>query len=295
GISVSTVGLGLGYNEDLMANLASSSDGNHIFVENENDLIAAFDREFGDILSIVAQEVLVQINFAPGMKPVQVIGREADIAGQKVTTTMNQLYGSQEKYVIVEVEAASGEANATSDVAKVIVTYANMMTKTGDQLSSKISVKFSEDAALVEKSINQSVMAASVLMVATKANEEAVKLRDEGKIKEAKIVLTGNRVFIDTNNKVLKSKQLEDYGVWNDLQSEKLEGVDWAGNRKQMRAQQVANYRQIGHGGSASDVEPLDDKKRLSVGHGPGGTVIIAPSSGNIIVTPTAPVQQKSR
>jgi Ca-activated chloride channel family protein len=31
GITVTTVGLGRGYNEDLMAGLASASDGNHAF------------------------------------------------------------------------------------------------------------------------------------------------------------------------------------------------------------------------------------------------------------------------
>ncbi|MGI9407108.1 MAG: vWA domain-containing protein, partial [Hyphomicrobiaceae bacterium] len=39
GISATTIGLGLGYNEDLMAKLAYNSDGNHAFVENASDLV----------------------------------------------------------------------------------------------------------------------------------------------------------------------------------------------------------------------------------------------------------------
>ena len=38
GISVTTVGLGLGYNEDLMTRLAQRSDGNTYFVESSSDL-----------------------------------------------------------------------------------------------------------------------------------------------------------------------------------------------------------------------------------------------------------------
>ena len=38
GIAVSTIGLGLGYNEDLMARLAGRSDRNHAFVEHPRDL-----------------------------------------------------------------------------------------------------------------------------------------------------------------------------------------------------------------------------------------------------------------
>ena len=42
GISVSTLGLGTDYNEDLMARLAATSDGNHAFIENPRDLARIF-------------------------------------------------------------------------------------------------------------------------------------------------------------------------------------------------------------------------------------------------------------
>ncbi|MCA9135024.1 MAG: VWA domain-containing protein, partial [Planctomycetales bacterium] len=38
GISVSTMGLGLGYNEDLMTRLALASSGNHVFIEDAENL-----------------------------------------------------------------------------------------------------------------------------------------------------------------------------------------------------------------------------------------------------------------
>ena len=42
GISVTTIGLGLGFNEDLMARLAQRSDGNTYFVEESSDLPRIF-------------------------------------------------------------------------------------------------------------------------------------------------------------------------------------------------------------------------------------------------------------
>ncbi len=81
GISVTTLGLGLGYNEDLMMQLAQRSDGNHAFVEHPRDLVKIFNYEFGDVLSVVAQEVLVTIECGEGIRPVKVLGRRADIAG----------------------------------------------------------------------------------------------------------------------------------------------------------------------------------------------------------------------
>ncbi len=57
GIAVTTIGLGSGYNEDLMFALADKSDGNHTFAESPSQLATAFDAEFGDILTVAAQEL----------------------------------------------------------------------------------------------------------------------------------------------------------------------------------------------------------------------------------------------
>ena len=110
GISVSTIGLGLGYNEDLMVRLAGLSDGNHAFVEHPRDLARIFDHEFGDAMSVTAQDVLVRIECAQGTRPVRVLGREAEIVGRKVTVSVNQLYDAREQYILLELEAPPGGA-----------------------------------------------------------------------------------------------------------------------------------------------------------------------------------------
>src|SRR5262249_5389311 len=48
GISITTIGVGLDYNEDLMTQLALASDGNHAFAENATDLASIFQHELGD-------------------------------------------------------------------------------------------------------------------------------------------------------------------------------------------------------------------------------------------------------
>jgi len=53
GITVSTIGLGLDYNEDLMTKLAMNSDGNHMFAETPDDVTSAFAADLGDALSVV--------------------------------------------------------------------------------------------------------------------------------------------------------------------------------------------------------------------------------------------------
>jgi Ca-activated chloride channel family protein len=57
-ISVTTIGLGLDYNEDRMTQLARASDGNSGFASTSADLVRLMKAEFGDVLAVVAQEIV---------------------------------------------------------------------------------------------------------------------------------------------------------------------------------------------------------------------------------------------
>ncbi|MCZ7595684.1 MAG: VWA domain-containing protein [Hyphomicrobium sp.] len=108
GISVSTIGLGLDYNEDLMQRLAAASDGNHVFVERPSDLAEIFDREFGDALSVSARDITIIIECRAGFTPKRILGRDGSVDGNKVTLKLNQLQAENERYVVVELEAPEG-------------------------------------------------------------------------------------------------------------------------------------------------------------------------------------------
>src|SRR5690606_7337943 len=81
GISVTTIGLGLGFNEDLMTRLARCSDGNTYFVEHSGDLPGIFASELGDVLNVVARQVTIEIEFPSGVRPLNFVGRDGMIRG----------------------------------------------------------------------------------------------------------------------------------------------------------------------------------------------------------------------
>ena len=244
GMAVTTIGLGGGYNEDLMSQLAEKSDGNHYFAENATDLARLFKAELGDVLSVVAQEVVVKIKCAEGIRPVRVIGREADITNRHVTVMMNQLYSEQEKYVLLEVEVPAGQAGKERPIAQVEVTYANMQTKTTDDLTSTVAARFSESGTEVAKETKAEVMVAAVEQIATAVNERAVELRDRGKTEEAKKVLLRNAKYLKVNAAKFDSKRLLDYSQSNDADASSLKQGEWQVQRKRMRGYQRYNKAQ---------------------------------------------------
>ena len=248
GISVSTMGLGLDYNEDLMATLARRSDGNHIFIEKADELAEVFRHEFDDVLSVVAQEVSISIKVGGKVRPVRVLNTDAEINGRRVIVQFNQLYSQQEKYVLLEVEVPPTKANKTLEVAQVEVSYANMETKTTDHLAGSVSVNFDPSEKVVERKTNVEVMTECVLQIANDQNILATALRDKGDVEGAKRVLTKNAEYLYFNGRAYGSVELRRRGETNDVQASSLEGPGWAGARKMMRQLQHADAAQQSYG-----------------------------------------------
>lgn len=238
GITVSTLGLGLDYNEDLMAQIASQSGGNHIFIEDAREIAGIFKEEFKTVMSVVAQEVAVEIKAAEGIRPVRVLGQRADINGQNVVTEIAQIYSEQEKFIVLEVEVAASPEGKPRNVAEVKVSYDNLQTKATDRLAGTASVTFSADENRVKKSINPDVMTASILLLANEKNKLATMLRDKGDIGAARQILLDNADYLGVYANMLNSKELLLQQRLNTTQSLNLDPANWNRTRKQMRREQ---------------------------------------------------------
>ena len=233
-ISVTTLGLGLGYNEDLMVALAGKSGGNHQFIEDATELVDVFRREFDDVLSVVAQEVDVKITIPEGLRPVRVLGNEADINGQQIVTRLAQIYSEQNKHVIVEVEVPASEAGSRKKLATVSVSYTNMKTQETDKLSGTTRVKFSSSDEDVEASLNRNVLADVVALVSSEQSKLATRFLDEGEIMKCREVLQSNVDFLTVNAALCPTDdRLQELSKQNGLQLKSLDGVT---SNRDMRA-----------------------------------------------------------
>ena len=237
-ISVTTIGLGSGYNEDLMSQLAFRSDGGHYFCEEPDELAGIFDQEFGRTLSVVAQEVNIEIICGEDMRPVRLLGREGTIQGRTVTLDMNHIYSEHEKYVILEVEIPPQKIDKVRELALVRVNYEDMKTNQQVKNSGSVEVCFSDTRTRVENSVNKPVYADVVEQIAIENNEKALALRDKGQIDDAKQVLMDNSSYLRSNAAVLNSPKLESYAYENEKDSDAVQTEDWGVQRKAMRESQ---------------------------------------------------------
>jgi len=169
---------------------------------------------------------------------VRVLGRDADIVGRTINTRLNQIYGRQEKYILLEVEVEGSPAGQTRTLASVSVDYTNMATKHKAHIGASKSVTFTGSAKLVRDSANSKVMVAAVEQVANITNKRALVLRDQGKIGEARNILLGNERYLNDNASKYGSSRLKNFGRTNRSDADNLSPERWDRQRKRMRKTQ---------------------------------------------------------
>lgn len=220
GFTVSTLGYGSDYNEDLMTRLSQSSEGNTYFVEAYNDLPEIFQRELGSAFSVYARDLQVRLRFPNNVKPISVLGREARIQEDEVVLRLPQINAEQEKYVFVEVEVLSAGPNEERILANAEVRYQPIDSKSELTERSSVKARFSLDESVVYSSSNTDVISQNMMLSNTFAADEAVGLADSGKHTQAaerlrKAAEDLEKVGVETNDGalLLKAEEMRQYAA----------------------------------------------------------------------------------
>lgn len=236
GVPITTIGLGLGYNEDLMTQLALASDGNHAFAESAGDLHAIFTNELGDVLSVVAQDIIIEIELEPGIRPIRGLGRPVAIRGNKASLKLNNVYGKQKKNVLLEVEVPASRAGSQRKLADVGVRYRNLITKKVKKVSARPTVRFSQSSREVAQRAEREVMVTVVEALANEKQKAAIALRDKGDVAGARAKLKEASGYLRQNGRRYRSEKLDSFAEETAAASESVASDrDWSRGRKQMK------------------------------------------------------------
>ena len=240
GISVSTIGLGLNYNEDLMTQLAVYSDGNHYFVEHADELASIFKKEFGLAQTILAQNIDININLAEGVMPIRILGRQGNIKGNKVSTSINQIYAEQEGHVILEVSIPANLSNSTQNIANITVDYDHMQENKRLTLNDLVTATFSDSAEEIQESVHKPSYEAAIRQVANENRKRAVELRDQGKRDEASSLIVSSSSLLSEAADYISSDALRHESVESQKEIESIQSQndhEWNRARKELKLQ----------------------------------------------------------
>jgi Ca-activated chloride channel family protein len=104
GVSVSTLGVGLDYNEDLMTRLADEGGGRYQFIKDASAIPQVLGDELAGLVSTVASEVEVDITPAEGIEIVDVFGYPVTREDGQVRVRVGSLAAGQTRDIVVRLQ-----------------------------------------------------------------------------------------------------------------------------------------------------------------------------------------------
>ncbi|MBP7892176.1 MAG: VWA domain-containing protein [Firmicutes bacterium] len=145
GVSLSTVGVGLDFNEDLLIRLAEAGNGSYYYVREPDEIPSVFASELQGLLSVVAQNIGLKVHGLSGCRAAAVLGYEPAFDSTGMSLSLPDMFHDEQKMLAVEMDhpaLAAGE----HEVLKIRLSYADAAHDLS-AVSLEVTAKMSAGAA----------------------------------------------------------------------------------------------------------------------------------------------------
>jgi Ca-activated chloride channel homolog len=256
GLSISTIGVDLDFDEKVMAAIASESNGRHYFVANPSGLPSIFAQEFDSLLASVASDAELAIELPPGVEVDQVFDRTFRREGTKIIVPFGTFSAKQEKTVLMKLRVPA-DREGLQPVATVSLAYRDLAQRTEGSCSGSLAVAVTDDAS-AQKDLDPFVAARLERSRTAQTLTDANLLFEQGRIVEARARLRGQRDELE-KTKAVAHATVTARPVSNPFRGRTLD--DDFGAQQQAVAQAEANFA----------TPPAKDAAGASTGFGSGG------------------------
>jgi Ca-activated chloride channel family protein len=199
GITTTTIGIGQGYDEVLLAEVATQGSGSHRFAYTDDDAIAVVSEEAGDLLSKSILNAVVRIRPSdPAM--VDRIGTlhdvprwiEADADGVKhLVVPLGDLYAGEERQLLLHFPVPALAALGLHELAQIAIEYVALPDIVQEVVSWPVVVNVVPGDEAAGRLPNPIVTSARLLAETTKAKREATQALSQGDVDRAVGLMQG--------------------------------------------------------------------------------------------------------
>ena len=197
GITLSTFGVGLDYNESLMTDMAETGLGNYYFIDAPDKMTAIFDKELNGLLNVAAQNAEYTLELPAGVKLLKSYPLKYTESGNTVTIKLRDLFSQERKGTVFSFSIADG----TNTVLKFISTLRYTDVSDGREKTLRheniLSPVRAVDAYLTH--FNKPVVEQVILTKANENLELAMAAADKGDYKDSDAYVMANKKFLAQN------------------------------------------------------------------------------------------------
>ena len=188
GISLSTFGVGLDFNEDLMAALSESGRGMYYFIDRPESMKTILAKEFHSVERLVAADIKATITLDRGLLIEQVFANTFTVNGNTVSVRFGDLAAGERRRMQIRVQPRQRGPGAVNNAAMIQVAYTNPGGGSGS-LSQSIGLAYVENRQVIAENLDKNVSDRSAVFEANLARKEAALAFDQGEKKRADSIL----------------------------------------------------------------------------------------------------------
>lgn len=210
GVNISTMGLGLNYDEDLLAGIAHKAGGSYYYVGNAEDVGSHLDHELDKLTRIVARELEFHVQLADGVEVLDVFGYDYTRAGQELIIPTRDLSSGERRKMVMRLRIG-GALGESRQLAATSLHYrrCDSETKT-NAIATPNLIQFSDDPQLVQCSRSIPVLIQAEIVQNAVCMDEAMELQKAGQFDAAAAMLRARREqCLHQNAMLLHSPDLE--------------------------------------------------------------------------------------
>ncbi len=253
GTTVTSIGVGLDFNEDLMQRMAEVGGGSYAYLESSTAIAGIFERDLQQAGASVARDVTLSLTLPPEVRFGEVLGRPATTRGDTVLIPLPDFSARQVEKLVVRVSVhAPGLANQALDVADLKLAYRDVLAEQAADASLKLAAVVTADTTIVQARRNKAAVVDATRAQSALNYKKAAGFLEQGDGRRATQELQKNeRLFDDLQP--FAGAELE-----NDrAQNQQFFGVTSApaaarpeGRSAATKAMKVQSFKSSGYGAS---------------------------------------------
>lgn len=212
GISVTSMGVGLDFNEDVMTAIAEHGNGHYYFINDPNTLAGIFKRELSKLIATVARRPELHIDLQPGVELLALYGYEYDKAGSRIAISLPDVFAKQHRRITLKLRISPQASKASTSRRPLLRTELSYLDgKHGGRraLVNAIDVQVTLDRALVERHVRREVLARAQQVELARDVRSALDTYGAGDVVGARARLQQRLRKVMKANTSLRSKDLD--------------------------------------------------------------------------------------
>ncbi len=197
-ITISTFGIGLDFNENLMTSISEFGSGNYYFIHHPSEITGIFQKELSGLTNVVAQNTELQITLPAGVALQRVFGYPYVQNGQQITVQLRDVFAGETKGVLLKFQV---NANQFAHQFHAQVRYTDVLTPELRARTHTASDVLTQTASIEQmgKSFNPTVKSQVVLFESNDNLEQAMRAVDSGQYEQARALVKANDSYLNDN------------------------------------------------------------------------------------------------